>query len=274
MYLSFEKTTEYWSNLLELWRVWRIWKSLSDVQRSGLIFCGANRKHFKNRLLDFCAGSLIAFFRWCLVKLGATREESVSEHVYGTILLLDLMARFGLLPKGVSALAKIMMPYHEPDEVVSMSDDVDDGSQDAGYKAQATKEGLEYAFAETPNTEPTVRLILQADRMKGISFEEIPRTSLYEVAAWCAKAIDKTEAVLQNVRLRDLGVVGRIGRKENPSPGDMQAVRELGTDDITFVWAWNSALYLQGTVLWDLLLVAIHDIYPEEEIPEQFRLVK
>ena len=274
MQLYTKRTKENREKLLNLWCAWRNWKSLSDVPRSGLIFCGADRKHFKNRLIDLCVGVLVAFLKWALIKLGVTRDESVNEHNYGTIVLLDLMARFGLLPNGVFYVAKIAMPYHEGEEVLTRRDEVDDGRQDKTRKARDTTDGLDYAFGKTPRTGLTKELILLADRMKGISLEEIPHTSLYEVSAWWVKGVDKAEAVLQNVRRREQGVPGRIGYKKDPSPEDMRAVQELGTDDITFVWAWNSARYLEGTVLWDLILVAIHDIYPPEEIPKQFFMIK
>ena len=259
-----------WKLLTELWRKYVVAKSLDDVPRGGFPACGTGKVQPKQRWVRNLRRWLVRVLNRCLARLGEIRLETDGGHSFGLVLLAYLVHVYlpEHLPLKIYILVSAAGIYHELGEIV-YGDRLDDGSQDLLSKNNSEAEVIREYFRGVPDSEYLERIIIRAEDMQ-VRYEEVDLSNELDVAAWWLKALDKTEAVLQNGRYRMMNAVGRIGQKDNPSKKDLASIEELGTDDIVFIWAFGSAKHLMGTVLWKLMVAMMMDIYDIEEIPVQF----
>jgi len=262
----------------KIWWKYNEAKTLDEVPRGGIVVCGTGKVQPKSHVLRGIHGGVVGALERGLAVLGKIRLETDGGHTFGLLVLANLVYRYfsDLLPWEIWCLVNEAGIYHEIDEL-EFGDMLDDGSQIAEQKNQQMAEATARFFEGIPNADAVREIIEQAEKMKNVSFDEIadyykpgqPATWI-RTAAWWLKALDKVEAVLQNGRYKMMDAVGHIGNKPVPSARDAEVVEELGTDDIVFVWAWASAGYLRGTVLWEILVAMMLCVYDECEIPSQF----
>jgi len=259
----------------KVWRKWVFAKKLDDVMRNGFIMCGTGKVQPKWRWVRSLRRWLVRVLQGCLEGLGEIRLETDGGHTFGFALLACLIHKY--FPEHLSRETWILVNeagiFHEVGEIV-YGDRIDDGSHDRKAKSASEAEVLAEYFRDMPDTEYLVRIIERAEYMKDVPvpYAEVDLSNEIDVAAWWLGALDKTEALLQNGRYKTMDAVGRIGQKDVPPPSARDAgnVKQVGTDDIVFVWSWQYRNLLYGSVLWDLVLAMMMDIYDWKEIPVQF----
>lgn len=260
--------------LLKVWQKYCINKEIDNVIRAGYVACGTGKIQPQTTAERARRNELIAKHEEALSELGVVRAETDGGHIYGTILLADLLHRF--FPEFIDAEIHVLIMsallYHEIDEREN-GDQLDDGTQDLSQKATDFENILEQELGDVPHFCREKQALILSERMNGTPFKSVDRRDKIVLAAWCIKAIDKLEAVLKNAIDGSKGIVGHISQKKDPSSRDMKTVNFLGTDDITFVWALPLKEFFEGTILWRLILVAVNDAYPVSEIPAPFRIV-
>lgn len=258
--------------LTALWRTYNHTKALDDVLRQGYIVCGTGKIQPKSKSLRNLRRAILELLHQLDAKLGNFRPETDGGHTFGTIILADLIGRYfpEHLPSRICNLVKEGLIYHEADELF-YGDSLDDGTQNTANKASQANESLDKILGQTPNVELLIEILTRAERMKGCPYRTIDPQNLVDTAAWWIKAIDKTEAILQNGRYHQQGIVGHISQKDNPSDRDLRSTHTVGTDDITLVWAEAATSFLKDTILWQLILAMINDTYEPSQIPHQFK---
>ena len=265
--------TEDWKKIQALWETYDRVKDLDDVARAGFVACGTGKIQPKTKLVKNLRRCVVRWLRWQLKVLGEIRLETDGGHIFGVLVLADLVNRYfpDWLPDETYALVRGALLYHEADELTG-GDQLDDGRLVLSEQASNMMTALEQMLGQTPNVNVVKEVICLAEQMSGTPYDMVDHSNVLMSASWWVKALDKAEAPLQNGRYRKLDAVGRISQKDDPSERDLETMQELGTDDIAFNWAWASARYLQGTVLWVVIIAMILDVYPYQEIPGQFYL--
>lgn len=260
--------------LLEVWRTWaNTLKPIDDIDRAGFPACGTGRWQPRQKWIRKSRNSLVKLLQKALAGVGVVRNETDGGHIYGLHALADLLYRYfpEHFPEDSQLELYAGIQFHEIDELEN-GDSLDDGRQDISKKVAEMSKDFDRLLGHLPNVESIKVLLIESELSKGLPYAAVDKTNRIAVLAWILKALDKVEAILQNGRYRQMGVVGHVSQKEDPSERDLWVVQKIGTDDVTLTWAYASKTFLEGTILWRLILVMINDVYSPEEIPEVFRI--